>query len=664
MLDSVGLKDVAIDDVFWRPKQEVNRNAAVPNQWRECERTGRIDNLRIVAGLKQGEVSHHLAPDSDVSKWAEAVSFDLNAEPGTTAFNKDGQDIQDAGTSGQRRGPDLRASRPRSCPSCASLLNAVPFPVRAELDELVSLFAEAQDETGYIDTSFQLDRKSWWTNLTDCHELYCGGHLIQAGVAHHRATGETGLLDVATKWADYVDSLFGPGKRPGTGGHPEVEMALVELYRETGEKRYLDLASYFVEMRGQTPPVLNGSSYVQDHLPIREQTTPAGHAVRQLYLASGVTDVYAETGDSRLLDAMKALWENLTQRMMYVTGGAGARYEGEAFGMDYELPNRVAYAETCAAIASAMWSWRMLQVTAEARYADEMERALYNGALPGVSLDGLSYFYTNGLEHDGGPDIATSHRGSNRRTSAHFDSVPCCPPNLARTIAGLGGYVYGKDDAGIYVHLYVGGRARIDLDGNAVEISQKTRYPWDGKVEITVNPSRDTKFDLHLRVPGWAGSAQVTVNGENPGIELTPGAYAALSRTWSAGDKVTLDIPMPVVRLVSHPRVSGNTGCVALRRGPLVYCIESVDFQGDHPDVDLFSIALPDASELEARYEEDLLGGVVTLRGEAVSRPIQAALNAPLSGDAGGEKKVAFTAIPCYAWANREPGAMRVWIPR
>jgi DUF1680 family protein len=622
-LDSVGLKDVVIDDAFWRPKQEVNRSAALPNEWRECERTGRIDNLRVHAGLKDGKVSHHLAPDSDVAKWVEAASFDLNAE--------------------------------------------TESPVRAELDEIVSLFAEAQDDTGYIDTSFQLDRESWWTNLTDCHELYCGGHLIQAAIAHHRATGETRLLDVATKWAGYVDSLFGPGKRPGTGGHPEVEMALVELYRETGEKRYLDLASYFVEARGQKPPVLNGSSYTQDHAPIREQTTPAGHAVRQLYLASGVTDVYAETGDSRLLDAMKALWDNLVRRKMYVTGGAGSRYEGEAFGLDYELPNRTAYAETCAAIASAMWSWRMLQVTAEARYADEMERALYNGALAGVSLDGLSYFYTNGLEHDGGPDLAPPHRGSNRRTSAHFDGVPCCPPNLARTVAGLGGLIYGKSREGgnaIYVHLYVGSRARIDLGDNTVELVQETHYPWNGKVEVTVNPSRDAKFDLHLRVPGWAGSAQVTVNGESAGTGISPGTYATLSRTWSAGDRVTLDVPMPVVRMVSHPRVSGNTGCVALRRGPLVYCIESVDFQGCDPAVDLFSVALPDASELEARFEPDLLGGVVTLRGEAVSRPLQEALYATLSEDAGGEKKVAFTAIPYYAWANREPGAMRVWIPR
>ena len=617
-LDSVGLKDVVVDDCFWRAKQEVNRASSLPHQWNECERTGRVDNFRILAGRKSGEVTRHLAPDSDLYKWAEAVSFDLNAAPET--------------------------------------------PERARLAELVELAAAAQDETGYIDTSFQLDKDSWWTDLTGRHELYCGGHLIQAAVAHRRATGDGALLDVAVKWADYVDTLFGPGKRDGTGGHPEVEMALVELYRETGERRHLDLAVYFMEMRGKEPSVLNGSPYLQDHLPIREQVTPTGHAVRQLYLASGVTDVYAETGDSDLLDTMKEMWRNFTGRRMYVTGGAGARGQGEAFGVDYELPNPTAYAETCAAIASAMWSWRMLQVTAEARYADEMERALYNCVLAGMSLDGTTYFYTNGLEHDGTSDVAGIRRGANRRTSAHFDSVPCCPPNLARTIAALGGYVYGKgrDGESIYVHLYVAGRARIELGPKTVEIAQETRYPWDGKVEITLGPAEETKFGLHVRIPGWAESARITVNGEDPGLRVAPGAYAVLSRAWKAGDKVTLEFPMPVVRLVSHPRVTCNNNCVALRRGPLVYCIESAD----HPDVDLFSIALPDDSDIEAKFEEDLLGGVVTLRGEAVLRPGQDELHAPLGRAPAEAERTAFTAIPYYAWANREQGAMRVWIPR
>ena len=613
-LDSVPLSDVTVDDGFWAPKVKVNRRRSLPHQWSECVRTGRIDNFRVAAGRKAGEITKHLAPDSDVAKWIEAAAYDLNAEPES--------------------------------------------PVAAELDEVIGLIAAAQDRCGYLDTSFQLQPERWWTNLDHGHELYCGGHLIQAAVACRRATGDDRLLGVVRRWADYVGGIFGPGGRPGTGGHPEVEMALVELYRETGDRSYLELCSFFVEERGNTPPVLNGSPYLQDHLPIREQITPTGHAVRQLYLCSGVTDLYAETGDTSLLAAMEKMWESFTTRRMYVTGGAGARYEGEAFGVDYELPNRTAYSESCAAIASAQWNWRMLLVTGDARYADAMERALYNTVLASVSLDGRTYFYTNPLEHDGG-DALAGNRGSNRRTSKHWDHVPCCPPNVARTIASVGGLVYGRTDSALYVHLYVGSSARVETVGTAVEVTQKTDYPWDGRVEVTVSPEKKARFALMLRIPGWARSARVKVNGRKAGARPVPGSYLKIARTWAPGDRVVLDMPMPVERLVSHPRVSSNAGCAALQRGPIVYCIESAD----HGRADLFGLALPEKADPEAEFRPRLLGGVVVVTAGGFSRPAVPGLFAVRKKAGGRSKKVKLTAVPYFAWANRRPGAMRVWVP-
>jgi len=533
--------------------------------------------------------------DSDVYKWMEAAAFSLASHPD----------------------PELDG----------------------QLDALIDLLAAAQCDNGYLNSYYMFDKEpERWSDLVRKHELYCGGHMVQAAIAHHRVTGRTNFLNVATKWADLICDRFGPEKAPGAPGHPEPEMALVELYRETGARRYLDLASFFIEQRGRG--VLNGSPYLQDHVPIREQTYVTGHAVRQLYLSCGVADVYAESGDATLMDALLDQWDDFVHAKMYVTGGAGARHKGEAFGEKYELPNDTAYAETCAAIASFMWNWRMLQITGEAQYADVMEQALYNGLLSGVSLDGKEYFYTNPLENN----------GDHRRTTKHFDRCACCPPNIARTFAALPGYLYGRDASGIYVHHYVQSTAEIPVEGNTIRLKQTTEYPWNGTVRITVNLDAAATFTLSVRWPGWANGMRVCVNDAEQDVSAwRAGSYGAIAREWQPGDVLALEFPMPVVKVEADPRVAADVGRIALMRGPIVYCLEQVD----QPGLDLASIAFAHDAAFKSEHKADLLGGVNVLHGQAL-----------LGTSPGDEADTAdVSAIPYFAWANREPGPMRVWIP-
>lgn len=616
--DSVDMEDVTIDDSLLKRFRDTNHFSSLQRQYEECERTGRIDNLRLAAGLMKGELSNRLAAESDVYKWLEAVAWDI--------------------ASGHSPG------------------------FKDKADEIISFIAGAQEKNGYLFIPYLINKKARrWSNLVSDHELYCGGHLIQAAVAYHRATGEKKLLDVAVKWADHVAGYFGPQAHPGTCGHPEVEMALVELYRETGKTRYLELAEFFIGQRGKG--VLNGDIKIQDHLPVREQDTVEGHAVRQLYLCCGITDLYCETGDRSLIETLEKQWSNFTTRKIAVTGGAGARYQGEMFGLDYEIPNRTGYYETCAAIASFMWNWRMLQISGNPAYADIMETTLYNGILSAVSLDGLEYFYTNPMEHDGGDDIGISlgkgrGRGSNRRNSIHWDRTACCPPNMARMLAGLPGYIYGRGKDTIYVHHYLASEARINIQGTDVEITQKTRYPWDGSVTIWVNPQQEKKFSLAFRIPGWSEKVQVSVNKEATPRMPAPGTYVTVTRQWSRGDKVNIHFPMPVEKVKAHPKVTENSGCVALRRGPVVYCIESVD----HPGADIHNLSLPADAELKHEYRGDLLGGVTILKGTAISteggEELYSTANNP-----GQSGETDLMAVPYFAWANRQPGAMRIWLP-
>ena len=627
----VALRPVPMDavrllDAFWQPRLVVNREVTIPGQLRHLEETGRIDNFRRAAGKIRGEFQGQFAfNDSDVYKWAEAAAWSLAIHPD----------------------PHLDA----------------------ELDSVIGEIADAQCPDGYLNTYFMFDKEPLrFTNLKDLHEIYCAGHLLQAAVAHHRATGKTAFLEVAVRLADHLDSVFGPepGKRVGTCGHPEAEMALVELYRETSEVRYLNLARFMIEARGRKPGLFGNVAYFQDHLPFVEQAEMTGHAVRHLYLCCGVADVVAEEGNAPYLHALESLWTNFTTRRMYVTGGAGARHDEEAFGEDYELPNERAYAETCAAIGGVMWNWRMLHITGEARCADLMEHTLYNAVLPGLSLDGSTYFYENPL----------ADAGKHRRKP--WFGCACCPPNVARMLGSLPGYFYSASEDGVYAHLYAAGTATIPMpDGGTVTVEQQTDYPWSGEITFVVKKSSAQAQFLYLRIPAWAhvlndfdDDAIIEVNGDFTGtrqsIAARPGTYARVP-LGETETYITLKLPMDVERLQSHPHVLGNRGRVALQRGPLIYCIE----QADNPDIDVWNVLLEeDKTALKPEFVPDLLGGLTVLRGQALSPKIPATdakLYAPVNSafrlDPSDVRSVEIAAIPYYAWANREPGAMQVWIP-
>ena len=503
-----------------------------------------------------------------------------------------------------------------------------------------------------------------WNDLSMGHELYCAGHLIQAAVAFHRCTGEPRLLEIARRFADNIDSVFGPGKRDGTPGHPEIELALVELYRDTGQRRYLDLARFFVDRRGHgllDPGRQRHSAYFQDHVPVREASTVEGHAVRQLYLTSGLADLYLETGDESLWQALLRQWDDMVQRKMYVTGGVGSRHMGEAFGEPYELPNDRAYCETCAAIASVMWNWRMLLATGESRYADVLERTLYNAILSGISLNGERYFYVNPLLSHGVDSLI------GRKFAERFGwhSCACCPPNVMRLFASLDHYLATRDVEGIQIHLYAPAELDVALpSGQSVRLKMATAYPWDGNVALTRVETSSAPWSLSLRIPNWATEATVRVNGEPRDSCETSNGYAVVSRTWRAGDVVELDMPMAARLTEAHPLVDPTRGSVAIERGPLVYCLEQPD---QDPPVRVLDLEIDASAPLTERWQPDLLGGVVTITAEGTAIDPAAwseRFYAPAGTSFGLPRRTArLTAIPYYAWANRGATAMRVWIP-
>ena len=601
-LKPVPLDAVRLTDSFWAPKRKVLREVTLPGQYALCESTGRIDNFRRAAGKIDKEFQGIYYNDSDVYKWLEAASWVLAED---------------------------------SDPGLEHMVNTV-----------IQEIGDAQDDNGYINTHFSVDKvDERWTNLKDLHELYCGGHLIQAGIAHYRATGSDRLLNIGKRFADLVYDTFGSDndQLPGVPGHEEIELALVELSRVTGEEKYLELAQYFLNSRGRG--IIGGNEYHQDHKPFRELETITGHAVRAVYLNMGATDIYSESGGEAVLDALERLWDNMVTKRMYITGGIGARYSGESFGRDYELPNEMAYAETCAAIANVMWNWRMLQLEGDAKYADMMELALYNGALVGISLEGDEYFYVNPLA-----DNDVSRR-------EEWFGCACCPPNIARMLAEIPGQVYSTSDEGIWAHFYVDSTATIEFEGKSITMTQETDYPWDGSVKFTIDGEGD--FSLYLRIPGWCDSPTLEVDGES--IEdIVPGSYAQIRREWKPGDEVTLGLPMPVQEIKSHPYVTENHGKEALMRGPLVYCLESVD----NPDSDLRDVVLYFNTEFTVEHDPDLLGGVTVLRGRAGQREVRG-WESRLYGRSQVKpmaKPILITAVPYFAWANREPGQMLVWI--
>ncbi len=611
-LRPVPITSVRLADAFWQPRRVINREVTLAAQYRHLEETGRIDNFRRASGKKDGPFQGlYSFNDSDVYKWLEAACWALPDPPDPSIFRM--------------------------------------------LSDTISEIADAQTPDGYLNTYFTFEREAErWTNLKDKHELYCAGHLIQAAVAHHRVTGSSSLLNVARRFADHICATFGPeeeGKLPGTPGHPEIEMALVELYRETSDSKYLRQAKYFVGSRGYG--LVGGGEYHQDHEPFDGQVRMTGHAVRHVYLCAGAADILIESSDPLLINAVSHLWEDMTQKQLYVSGGIGSRHDGESFGRDYELPNERAYAETCAAIGSVMWSWRMLQQFGQVQYADVMERTLYNAVLSGLSLDGQRYFYENPLSDD----------GTHRRQP--WFGCACCPPNIARLLSSLAGYFYSVDKKKpvVHAHLYAEGEAYIDLpDGRTAHIVQHTEYPWGGIVELTVNI--EGHFGLGLRVPGWCEEgAQILINGNADPDPYFPGDYVFENERWRPGTRIMLILPMRARLVECHPHVVENVGRVALMRGPLLYCFEEMD----NPGFDLRDVVVDKASSWREEYRANLLGGVIKLSTHATVLPPSEAWQDRLyrtvaASDTRESFEVELTAIPYYAWANRTPGRMAVWM--
>ncbi len=606
------MSQVEIRDQFWEPRQQANRSITVPHLFSELERAGNIPNLRLAAERKREGYQGPVYMDSDLYKAMEAAAYVLQLYPDD--------------------------------------------PIRQKLDEAIAILERAQTPEGYLNSYFQVvapERR--WTNLRDDHELYCAGHLIEAAVAHYEATGSDRLLKVATRYADYIDSVFGdaPGKRLGYCGHPEIELALFRLSRATGEKRYRDLARFFLLNRGKKifaqehniPLEQYDGTIWQDNVPLTEHREIVGHAVRAAYLFAGATDLVADTGDERVLQMLLRVWENTISRRTYITGGIGNEARHEGFTRDYELPNRTAYQETCASIALIFWAHRMGLLLEEARFFDALERALYNGALAGIALDGKNFYYVNPLESDG-----THHRRP-------WYACACCPPNIARLIASLGGYLYAQAESDLWVNLYVESRAKLLLAGREAVLQVRTNYPWDGTIEVQVVEGAPVEFGLHLRLPDWCAQPRLTLNGKPLPPKIQKG-YAVIRRSWKPEDRLTLELPMAPVFMEAHPRVEADRWQAAIQRGPLVYCLEEID-----QPAPLERMAVDSQSPLRYRWEPNLLNGVGVIEGGAVVLDDDSAWGNRLYRPLAPRQRATFRAIPYYAWHNRQPCPMRVWMP-
>jgi len=615
---------VRFQDNFWAPKIETNRKVSIPGAFKKCEETGRIDNFAAAGGVKPGEFKgDYPFDDTDVYKVLEGASYTL----------------------------------------------AVQYDRELDhyLDGIIRLIAAAQEEDGYLYTCRTShctteNIKRWmgtarWQRLNS-HELYNCGHLYEAAVAHHLATGKTNLLDIAIKNADLIDRVFGPAanQKHVPSGHPIIEMALVKLYRLTGREKYLHLAQYFIDETGRGTDGHPLSPYSQDHMPIVCQEEAVGHAVRFGYLYSGVTDAAALTGDPAYIKALERVWQNIVDKKLYITGGIGARAMGEGFGGSYELPNMTAYCETCASIAFVYWNYRMFLLTGVSKYYDILEHTLYNSLLSGVSLEGRHFFYDNPLESNG------------EHERQEWFGCACCPGNVTRFMASIPGYQYAVADDGIFVNLFVAGKASIKLKGTEVAIRQETDYPWDGHIKLKINSPYPVRFNWYIRVPAWTKNqvvpsglysfkerlhtkVDIRVNGKKIHYKETKG-YAVVPGKWQAGDEIDLELPLPVRRIETNPLVVNNRGKIALQRGPLVYCLEGID----HHNGFMFDTMIPDQVEIKSRYEKDLLNGVVTLTcpGKKLVKENQRTV----------EKETLVKAIPYYTWNNRGRSCMLVWIPQ
>jgi DUF1680 family protein len=609
-ISPVDFTRVQLQEGFWKSWVETASKATIPYAFQKCEETGRIDNFIFAGGLKEGKFRGRFGfDDSDVYKIMEGASYSLMLEPN----------------------PGLEAY----------------------LDTLIGYLAAAQEEDGYLYTPWTLkandynkfycctysEEGKWVGAPQGSHEFYNAGHMYEAAVAHYLATGKPDFLDIAVRNADLVYDVCITRGEALASGHQEIEIGLVKLYRVTGDEKYLQLARHLLDIRHE----VIGDAYSQSHIPVTEQREAVGHAVRANYMYSAMTDVAALTADTAYIQAVRGLWENVVGKKLSVTGGVGARHRGEAYGDDYELPNHP-YNETCAAIANVYWNYRMFLLFGDAAYMDVLERSLYNGVLPGLSLEGTTFFYINTLQHDG---KAPFNQGVNGR-SPWFD-CSCCPSNLSRFIPSVAGYAFAQDGEKIYVNLFMNGRVTFDTPGGELILVLRTDYPWKGTVGIEFLNEKGVEADIHLRIPGWARNVPVpsdlftfadeqaagpalAVNGEPVSPEAGPKGFATVHGTWHSGDRIVLNLPMQVRKLKANELVEAKKGLVALQYGPLVYCAEEVDNR-----VDVLEAEVGIGSAFTAAYDPDLLGGVNRLAGADL------------------------VLVPYYAWANRGAGKMNVW---
>jgi DUF1680 family protein len=622
---------VSINDEFWGPRIKTNREVTIPDTFKKSEETGRIKNFAVAGGLEKGEFEGIFYNDSDVFKIIEGASYSLNVNPD----------------------PKLKKY----------------------VDSVIFKIAAAQEEDGYLYTNRTIDPssvhkdgipgedlsdqmltgKERWSYLIHNHELYNVGHMYEAAVANYLATGDKVLLKVAIKNANLIDSVFGPNKNMGVPGHEEIEIGLVKLYRVTGEKKYLDLAKFFVDQRGNSEGHKLYGPYHQDHKPFVEQRKAVGHSVRAGYLYAGASDLAALTGSNEYNESLFSIWNDIVEHKTYLTGGIGSEPHIEGFGPDYQLPNKTAYTETCAAISMMLWNHRLFLLTGDVKYMDVFERTLYNGFLPGISLEGDTYFYPNPLESDG---IYKFNHGMIKR-SPWFDTS-CCPVNIVRVLPSLSGYIYSTKGRDIFINLFIGNTSELDIDGKKIKLSQTTKYPWDGSVKLKIEEvDKDLSAGLKIRVPGWArnivlpgnlykyvdgkkSSIGLLINGKNQRVQIENGFIIIDKNYWKPGDTVEISFEMKVKKVISNKNVAANKGKIAFERGPLVYCAEQVD----NPN-GVLDLKLNLNDQFKYSFDEDLLEGIGKILGKATDSK---------------NNIVDFTAIPYFAWAHRDDGEMSVWL--
>ena len=616
-ISAVGIRNVILTDSFWLPKIKTIQDVTIRYAFDKCKNEGRMENFLIAGGVEKGTTKGKMPfDDTDLYKIIEGASYSLISNPN----------------------PELDAY----------------------IDSIIAIIKIGQEPDGYLTTWFTINREkppAWWVkpsktrweNEVSSHELYNSGHLFEAAAAHYWATGKRNFLDIAIKNADLLVNNFGPNKLHRPPGHQIVETGLIKLYHITHKTDYLKLARFFLDIRGDSTTHKLYGEYSQDHIPVVYQTEAVGHAVRALYMYAGMTDIAAIYKDKDYLNAVNKIWQNVVNKKMYITGGLGSRHEGEAFGDNYELPNLTAYNETCAAIASVFWNHRLFLLTGNSKYYDIIERTMYNGLISGISLDGKNFFYPNPTESDGKYEF---NMGACTR-QPWFD-CSCCPTNLIRFTPSIPGLVYATNEDSLYVNLFISNNAQVTIDGEQIGITQQTNYPWNGHINISVNPEEEKIFTLKLRIPGWAENKPVPgnlysytdndkskiilkVNGKEVKTNINKG-YAEISRNWSKGDKVELVLPMRIHEVIANQKVKADSNKVAFEYGPIVYCAEEID------NKQISDISIPENLNVDTKEKTILSDKVTALKSKINDKE--------------------FTLIPYYIWSNRGIGKMKVWFPR